>query len=30
LGWVKLKTDSLRLPVFLHVINNGLFLALTA
>jgi len=30
LGWVKLKTASLRLPVFLHVINNGLFLALTA
>ena len=28
LGWVRLKTDSLRLSVFLHVINNGLFLAL--
>jgi TPR repeat protein/membrane protease YdiL (CAAX protease family) len=28
LGWVRLKTDSLRLPVFLHIINNGLFLAL--
>jgi TPR repeat protein/membrane protease YdiL (CAAX protease family) len=27
-GWVRLKTDSLRLPVFLHVINNGLLLAL--
>jgi TPR repeat protein/membrane protease YdiL (CAAX protease family) len=29
LGWVRLKTDSVRLPVFLHVINNGLFLAVT-
>lgn len=27
LGWVKLKTDSLRLPFFLHSINNALFLA---
>jgi TPR repeat protein/membrane protease YdiL (CAAX protease family) len=27
-GWVRLKTDSLRLPVLLHVINNGLYLAL--
>jgi hypothetical protein len=27
LGWVKLKTDSLRLPVLLHAINNGLVLA---
>jgi TPR repeat protein len=25
-GWVRLKTDSLRLPVLLHVINNGLYL----
>jgi len=30
LGWVRLKTDSVRLPVLLHVINNGLFLVLTA
>jgi membrane protease YdiL (CAAX protease family) len=28
LGWVRMKTDSLRLPVLLHVINNGLILAL--
>ncbi len=28
-GWVRLKTESLRLPIFLHVINNGLFLAFT-
>ncbi len=28
LGWLKLKTDSVRLPVFLHILNNGLFLAL--
>jgi membrane protease YdiL (CAAX protease family) len=28
LGWVRLKTNSLRLPILLHVINNGLFLAL--
>lgn len=27
LGWVKLKTNSLRLPVFLHAINNGIALA---
>ena len=27
LGWVRLKTDSLRLPVFLHALNNSLFLA---
>ncbi|MDD5262053.1 MAG: CPBP family glutamic-type intramembrane protease [Methylacidiphilales bacterium] len=27
LGWVKLKTNSLRLPVFLHAINNALVLA---
>lgn len=26
LGWLRLKTDSMRLPVFLHVINNGLVL----
>lgn len=25
-GWLKLKTDSLRLPVLLHVLNNGLAL----
>jgi membrane protease YdiL (CAAX protease family) len=28
LGWLRLKTDSLRLPVFIHIINNGLFLTL--
>lgn len=27
LGWVRIKTDSLRLPVLLHVVNNGIFLA---
>jgi hypothetical protein len=27
LGWVRLKTDFLRLPVFLHAMNNGLLLA---
>ena len=29
LGWVRLKTGSLRLPMVLHVLNNGLFLALS-
>jgi len=29
LGWVRLKTDSLRLPALLHAINNSLFLALS-
>jgi TPR repeat protein/membrane protease YdiL (CAAX protease family) len=28
LGWARLKTDSLRFPVFLHLLNNGLFLVL--
>lgn len=27
LGWIRLKTESLRLPIFLHVINNGIALA---
>jgi TPR repeat protein/membrane protease YdiL (CAAX protease family) len=26
LGWLKLKTDSLRLPLLLHAANNGLFI----
>jgi membrane protease YdiL (CAAX protease family) len=26
-GWVRLKTGSLRLPVLLHILNNGLFIA---
>lgn len=30
LGWVKLRTGSLRLPVLLHTLNNGLFLALAS
>jgi TPR repeat protein/membrane protease YdiL (CAAX protease family) len=29
-GWVKLRTGSLRLPVLLHMLNNGLFLALAS
>jgi len=29
-GWVRLKTGSLRLPVLLHVLNNGLFLAVAS
>jgi len=29
-GWVRLKTGSLRLPVLLHVLNNGLFLAMAS
>lgn len=28
LGWIRLKTDSLRLPVLLHAINNAVSLAL--
>lgn len=27
-GWIKLRTGSLRLPILLHLLNNGLFLAL--
>jgi TPR repeat protein/membrane protease YdiL (CAAX protease family) len=27
LGWLRLKTDSLRLPLFLHALNNSIFLA---
>ena len=30
LGWVRLRTDSLRLPLLLHAFNNGLFLVLTS
>jgi hypothetical protein len=30
LGWARLKTDSLRFPVFLHLLNNGLFLILAS
>jgi membrane protease YdiL (CAAX protease family) len=30
LGWARLKTDSLRFPVFLHLLNNGLFLFLVS
>jgi len=26
-GWLKLRTGSLRLPILLHMLNNGLFLA---
>jgi len=29
-GWVRLKTGSLRLPVLLHVLNNGLFIAVAS
>jgi len=29
-GWVRMKTGSLRLPVLLHVLNNGLFLAVAS
>jgi TPR repeat protein/membrane protease YdiL (CAAX protease family) len=30
LGWARLKTDSLRFPIFLHLLNNGFFLVLTS
>jgi membrane protease YdiL (CAAX protease family) len=30
LGWVRFKTDSLRLPIFLHALNNGLFLLIAS
>jgi TPR repeat protein/membrane protease YdiL (CAAX protease family) len=29
-GWVRLKTDSLRLPIFLHAMNNCLSLAFSS
>ncbi len=29
-GWIRWKTGSLRLPVFLHVLNNTLFIAVSS